>query len=49
MKKGNVQPDSFTGLIKEIRGLITVTRNVVISNINIVQVITNFEIRKIGI
>mgnify|MGYP000166839786 CR=1 FL=1 len=44
MKKKNIQPDSFTGLIKEIRGLITAARNAVISNINIAQVITNFEI-----
>lgn len=44
MKKKNVQPDSFTGLIKEIRGLITAARNAVINNINIAQVITNFEI-----
>ena len=44
MKKGNMQPFSFAGLIREIRGLITVARNAVISNINIAQVITNFEI-----
>lgn len=44
MKKKNIQPDSFTGLIKEIRGLITAARNAVINNINIAQVITNFEI-----
>ncbi len=44
MKKKNIQPSSFAGLIKEIRGLITAARNAVISNINIAQVITNFEI-----
>ncbi|MCK4401075.1 DUF1016 family protein [bacterium] len=44
MKKGNIQPSSFAGLIKEIRRLITAARNAVISNINIAQVITNFEI-----
>ncbi|MBU2436373.1 MAG: DUF1016 family protein [Candidatus Omnitrophica bacterium] len=44
MKKKNIQPDSFIGLIKEIRRLITAARNAVISNINITQVITNFEI-----
>ncbi len=44
MKKGNIQPSSFVGLIKEICGLITAARNAVISNINIAQVITNFEI-----
>ena len=44
MKKKNIQSDSFIGLIKEIRRLITAARNAVISNINIAQVITNFEI-----
>ena len=44
MKKGNIQPSSFAGLIKEIRRLIAAARNAVISNINIAQVITNFEI-----